>query len=71
MIGKDPGHVALDEAICTRETDRAILVGDLNDEHDARWIPKSQIHKNSEVWKEAQTGRVIVSSWFAEQKGWL
>ena len=36
-----------------------------------KWIPKSQIHDDSEVWKPHQEGELIVSTWLAEQEGWL
>jgi len=51
------------------ETDKAVLCdGGILDEQT--WIPKSQIHDDSEVWREEQEGELIVSHWFAEQKGW-
>lgn len=33
------------------------------------WIPKSQIHDNSEVWKKGQKGEVMVAIWLAEELG--
>ena len=49
------------------ETTKAILVrlptgGDV-------WVPKSQIHDDSEVWKTGQTGDLVVSRWYAERNG--
>ena len=54
--------------IATAETDKAILV-EIDDEK--HWVPKSQIHDDSEVWKKGQSGTLIVSQWYAEQKGWM
>ena len=33
------------------------------------WIPQSQIDDDSELWEAEQEGELIVSQWFAEQKG--
>lgn len=51
-----------------RETDKALLV--MDEEGIETWLPKSQIHDDSEVWKVNQKGELIVSQWYAEQKGW-
>lgn len=32
------------------------------------WIPKSQIDDDSEVWKEGDEGRLVVSEWIAIEK---
>jgi hypothetical protein len=52
---------------CDRETEKAIHVNDRTGED--LWIPKSQIHDNSEVWKAHQKGDVVVMQWWAEKKG--
>lgn len=58
-------ELEIDEPV-DRATEKAIhvTVGG-----EACWIPQSQIHEDSEVWKEGQTGTLIVSRWIAEQKG--
>lgn len=33
------------------------------------WIPKSQIHDDSEVWKNGQEGELIIPEWLAHEKG--
>lgn len=35
------------------------------------WIPKSQIHDDSEVYEVFGQGELVVREWFAEQRGWL
>lgn len=56
------------EVLCTGETEKAIaIVIDGQEE----WIPKSQIHDDSEVWQRGQEGDLVVSEWMAKQKGWL
>ena len=57
---------SLGEAECVRETDAAILVE--LDSGDKKWLPKSIIHDDSEVWKEGQTGELVVDRWFAEKE---
>lgn len=52
-----------------RETDKAILVY-LEDEGEERWIPKSVIHDNSEVYSLATSeGTLVVQTWWAEKEG--
>lgn len=33
------------------------------------WVPQSVISEDSEVWKEGDTGRLVVRRWWAEQEG--
>jgi len=33
------------------------------------WIPKSVLHDDSEVWKNGQSGDVVVKTWWAEKEG--
>jgi hypothetical protein len=52
------------------ETPDAVLFA--VDGYGAKWIPKSQIHDNSEVWKRGQApGTLVVKTWFAEKEGWI
>jgi hypothetical protein len=51
-----------------KETEKALLVI-LEETGDEVWVPKSQIHDDSEVFKEGQSGEVVVSAWWAEKKG--
>jgi hypothetical protein len=60
-------------ARCLRATDKAIFV------HIAAvpgrraawqgWIPQSQVHDDSEVWREDDAGALVLTRWIAEQKG--
>ena len=63
-----PG-VSLGNAAAFHQTDKAICV--LSDEYGEQWIPKSQIHDDSEIWKEGQEGELVVTEWYAKQKGWV
>lgn len=49
-----------------QETAKAILVVIDGKKY---WVPKSQIHDNSEVYKADTSGTLIVSSWWAEKNG--
>lgn len=33
------------------------------------WIPQSQIHDDSEVWKEGDEGTLVIPEWLALDKG--
>lgn len=49
------------------ETEKAILVEIEGEKH---WVPKSQIHDDSEVYsKESGGGTLIVSEWWAKKQG--
>lgn len=49
-----------------RETEKAVLVQ--LETGDEKWIPKSVIHDDSEVWKAGQAGRLVVLGWWAEKE---
>lgn len=57
------------EATCLRETEKALHVA--IDGVGNKWIPKSQIHDNSEVFAVDHQGLLVVSQWFADKQGWL
>lgn len=50
------------------DTGKALLVKSPDDEF---WVPTSQICENSEVYEKGTTGSLIVTGWFAKQRGWL
>lgn len=55
------------------KTDKAILVF-VHDFDEEYWVPLSQVHDDSEVWdgcEVGETGNLVVTSWIAEQKGWI
>jgi hypothetical protein len=60
--------VKISDVVCTRETEKALLV--IIDE-ETYWIPKSQIHDDSEVYALGCSGVLVISEWIAEQKGLL
>jgi hypothetical protein len=55
-----------------RETEKAVLIESENFDSDScqEWIPKSQIHDDSEIWKADQKGDLVIHDWFARINGW-
>jgi len=53
-----------------QESPKALQVV-LEDTGDIKWVPKSVIHTNSEVYKMGDTGKLVIFMWFAEQEKWL
>ena len=41
------------------------------DEGDPVWVPQSQVHEDSEIWRKGDAGTLTVTQWIAEQKGWV
>lgn len=60
--------VRIPGAKAKKDTKAALLVAINGEEH---WIPQSQIHEDSEVFKPGTEGDLIVARWFAEQRGWV
>lgn len=60
----------LEDCYCSLETDKAILI-ESDNLIDEEWIPQSQIHEDSEVWKKGDGGALIVNDWYAKKKGWI
>lgn len=38
-------------------------------EGEKYWIPQSQIHEDSEVWKKGDEGTLIIPVWLAKDRG--
>ena len=54
-----------------RKTEKAIQV--YSGDYGPVWIPFSQIHDDSDIFDNADDGDkgdMVVTQWFAEQKGW-
>lgn len=50
-------------------TDKALKI-QLDKEDSPRWIPKSCIHDDSEVYREdSEPGSLVLLDWFAEKEG--
>ena len=57
------------EVTVVRESEKALLV---DYEGEEFWVPKSQIHADSEIYSSRQvgeTGNLVLPYWLAEKKG--
>lgn len=54
-------------AKCVRETEKALLVE--LETGEERWVPKSVVHDDSEVYEEGGEGTLVVQEWWAEKEG--
>ena len=59
------GTVEFDNCKVTRETDKAILC---EIDGESYWIPQSHVHENSEVWREGDEGKLVITEWIAIEK---
>ena len=55
-----------DNVTAKHETDLALLVDIDGEEH---WVPKSQIHDDSEIYEKGHTGQLITTRWWAKKVG--
>ena len=62
---RDEESVSIEDVRATAETDAAILCK--WDDHE-EWIPKSQIHEDSEVYEKGHEGTLVITAWIARQK---
>ena len=60
--------VEFSDCTCRIETDSALLVR-FADRDEAIWIPKSQVDDDSEVYKKGTSGILVITEWFATEKG--
>jgi hypothetical protein len=61
---KEP--VEFEDVKVEKETEMALLV---EIEGDKYWVPKSQVHEDSEVHGEGDEGILITTRWWAEKEG--
>jgi hypothetical protein len=57
--------VEVDNCVCSTTTGKAILVAC---EGEEVWVPTSQIHEDSEVYKPGTEGILVIPQWVAEMK---
>jgi hypothetical protein len=65
--------VYFDGCFAKRETSKALLVNIPEIDSEPIWVPKSQIHDDSEVFDDGENrrGRLAVTDWWAEKEGWV
>lgn len=64
VINSEP--VTIEDVTATASSSKAILC-DIDGEEI--WIPKRQIHDDSEVYAKGHTGKLVITRWIAEEKG--
>jgi len=52
-------------------TDKALLVHIPEVDTEPQWIPQKHITEDSEVYRKGDEGKLVVTDWIAEQKGWV
>lgn len=64
--------ITFDDCEVVHDSGKALLViiPDL-DKGEPVWVPQSQITEDSEIWKLGQSGKLVVTEWIAQQKGWI
>jgi hypothetical protein len=63
----DDEPVRLPDVTSVGETEHAVLCRIPGRRADM-WIPKSQIHDDSEVYADDQTGVLVITAWLAEKE---
>lgn len=58
----------IENAFVKAETEKALLI-EAEEFDDDTWIPQSQVHDDSEIWKEGQTSDLVIKDWIAEKLG--
>lgn len=66
---REDGAVETSGAEAIAETEKAILV--LMSDGSKHWVPKSQLHDDSEVYQDEDKGTLVVSDWWANKAGLL
>lgn len=57
-------------ALKNSDSGKALLVEAKEAEDDPVWIPHSQITADSEVYEPEHYGKLVITDWLADQKGW-
>jgi hypothetical protein len=57
--------VEFEDVVVEAETEKALLV---EIEGDKYWLPKSQIHEDSEIQEKGDTGTLKTTKWWAEKE---
>lgn len=60
--------VTVEDCRARAETAKALLV-EIPDADQALWVPQSQIHGDSEVYKKDHVGKLVITRWWAEKNG--
>lgn len=69
-MAKEAPPESLGHGKVVRSSDKALQI-ELSDIGETKWIPRSVIHDDSEVYDEGENkeGEVVVNQWWATQEG--
>lgn len=77
MARRDEDDEGFDVGVvmCLKDTGQALLCRMISSDGPMKygqefWVPQSQVHDNSPVYEQGDTGKLIVTSWFASKEGW-
>ena len=62
----DDRVVRSDDVLIIAETEKAICCEGIVDY--PVWIPKSQVHDDSEIWRKDDEGTLTITRWWAEEE---
>lgn len=66
----DREPVEIEGVVAEHETALALLcVLPVGKGQEEKWIPKSQITDDSEVYEKGDEGKLIITGWYAEKEG--
>lgn len=65
---RGPVNIGTGECVIERETAILVTMADDNGSQVDRWIPKSCLHDDTEVYALGDVGKVVVHVWWAEEK---
>lgn len=68
MREREDEAVEFENSVCSAETEKAIRAKVDGEFH---WIPKSQLHDDSEIYRNGDTGKLVVKEWWAKKEGWI
>lgn len=65
--------VSFDGCFAKRDSGKSLLINIPEIDTEPVWVPKSQIHDDSEVYDvgEHRHGKLVVTDWLAEQREWV
>lgn len=61
----------IEDAEIVHKKGDAVLVEAPEFDEDGEWIPYSQIHDHSYVYKVGDKGTLIIKDWLARKRGWI
>lgn len=63
--------VEFDNCYAEHQTNKALLVYIPEISDEPQWVPQQHITDDSEVYRKGDEGKLVVTDYIAEQKGWV